>query len=93
MILSILILLSNLIVLAYLLVVPSSTSEDDIVILAIVATVANNILGLVATFIVVVRHCLGVTFSLRYFSIVSARFVISLGGALFYLQIMLALVF
>ena len=90
---SLLILISNILVLLYLIVVPSNYSETGLIVLAAVTAVANNLPGFVATIVIMNKRHLGISFRLRYFDKDSAKSVISLGGALFYLQIVLALVF
>lgn len=90
---SLLVLASNLLVLLYLVVAPPNSSEAGIVILALVTAIANNLPGFAATFIVFSKRFLGISFRACYFDKESAKSVVSLGGALFYLQIVLALVF
>ena len=90
---SLMILSSNILVLAYLQCAPAPSGDSSIIALAVFTAVANNIPAVIAMIAVYGKRGLDIHISPRYFNWEKARSVIGLGGAIFCVQLLSAFVF
>lgn len=91
---NVLIVCSNGLLLLYLLIAPAQENlEVSIIALACVTAICNNLPGFIVSAFFYGKRRLNIDFSLRNFSLKCVKSLYSLGGILFYLQILIALVF
>ena len=86
-------LMSSVLVMLYLVVATPTGNESDIITLAYVNTLANNIPAFIATVWVFATVLRGMWPRFKAFSWTAAQEVLGTGGALFYLQIVIMVLF
>lgn len=90
---SILILVSNVLILLYMLIAQPSGKETDIIALAIVQAMGTNLPIVIVMIVLFATKLKGAFPSPFSFKFSRAKMVLEIGGSLFYLQCLIALVF
>ena len=86
-------LISSVLIMLYLVLARPSGNETDIIALAYVNSIANNVPSLVATVLVFATALKGMWPKFKAFTWSATREVLGVGGALFYLQIIIMVLF
>lgn len=84
---------SNILLLVYLLVARPTGTEKDIIPLAVVQVLALNVPNLIATVFLFCGPLKGAFPSFRAFKKKTAKSIVTMGGSLFYLQILITFLF